>query len=416
MRRLCIVLSLVLSASAGPALAGIVVSPLKQEITVKPGQTETFNIGLVYTARRDTDRPQKIHLEVMDFTVSEDGALVFLDRGKGPAQTSASRWITLAKTDLTLAPGKGERVEGTVTAPMSAGGEYYACVMVSLGGARPTASGVGINYRIATGLFVTVAGRTLTRRAQVVRTELTWPTTQPASTRPDAARDALPRIVSLLHNAGQGRFEATGRVRISEPAGRVLCDWPLMTRRALVQAGDTRRFECPISWPLPPGNYDVRVEYDYQSKWARATEKSLLTVTPEQSHELRRRVTRSLAERGPGSIRAVQAATPRLSAVVPAGGLRALKVDLKNTSDLPIDCFLSLVAPLEGSSAVGMIDLTPDRFTMDPKTVKTISLAAQMPQDVAGGCQATLVVESTGSDVVRDRLELPVELTTGKNP
>jgi len=94
------------------ASAGIVVSPLKHEITVKPGRTAKFHISITNNARNRWDKAESVHLEVMDFSVCEAGGITF--KPAGAVKNSASKWITLSESDLTLAPGKGERVECTV--------------------------------------------------------------------------------------------------------------------------------------------------------------------------------------------------------------------------------------------------------------------------------------------------------------
>ena len=68
---------------------------------------------------------------MMDFSVTEEGGIAF--EPAGTAKYSASKWIKLGKSDVKLAPGKGENVECTIKAPYSAAGEYYSAVMVNLG-------------------------------------------------------------------------------------------------------------------------------------------------------------------------------------------------------------------------------------------------------------------------------------------
>ena len=96
--------------------AGIVVSPLKQEVDVKPGRTAEFHISIANSARNEWDQPaETVHLEVMDFSVSEGGGLTF--QPAGTVKNSASKWITLDKSDLRLAPGQGEKVTCKLRAP-----------------------------------------------------------------------------------------------------------------------------------------------------------------------------------------------------------------------------------------------------------------------------------------------------------
>ncbi len=178
-----------LSGLARPASAGIVVSPLKQEVTVKPGRAETFYVSLSNVARTAADAPQQVRVEVMDYIVTEDGTLIF--RAPGTVEQSASKWITVARPEVTVVPGRGQKIAFEVAAPFNAAGEYYAALMFTLAGAREPRGGIGVHYRIASGVFVTVPGRTLNRSAHVVRGGVVWgpPATQPAAAGDDWAGD-----------------------------------------------------------------------------------------------------------------------------------------------------------------------------------------------------------------------------------
>ena len=238
-------MAIVLAVQAAPA--GIVVSPLKQEVLVKPGRSATFHLTISNNARSKWDKAQSVHLELMDFSVSQSGALAFAPAGS--VGNSASKWITLGKSDLTLAPGKGERVVCTIKAPYSAAGEYYSAIMVTLGMKGRTKGGVTVGYRTASGVFVRVAGRTFSKQAKILRCEVLWPkpaaepTTQPTTTQPaEAAKTDPIKVVALLKNTGRARFHASGQARITDAKGRIVYRTPMTAKRPRVLAGDTRLF------------------------------------------------------------------------------------------------------------------------------------------------------------------------------
>jgi len=168
-----VVAAVATAVAAEAAPAGIAVSPLKQEVTVKPGRTATFYVSLSNRARNPQATPLSAHLEVMDFAVNEAGAVVF--KPPGTLKNSASNWITLTKADVTLEPDRGEEIECTINAPYSAAGEYYSAIVVTMGRKSRTASGVHVDFRIASGVFVTVPGRTFPKRARVASCEVVWP-------------------------------------------------------------------------------------------------------------------------------------------------------------------------------------------------------------------------------------------------
>src|SRR3974390_2262749 len=131
----------------GPALrlatAGIAVAPLKQEISIKPGEDGKVTLSLMFHNRNDGDVAQKVKLGLVDVQVSDAGALSFKEPGSLPA--SASKWGTLSNTEVAMEPGQAHQVECTISIPQSAApGEYYTAVMVTLGQAGKTASGVSV--------------------------------------------------------------------------------------------------------------------------------------------------------------------------------------------------------------------------------------------------------------------------------
>ena len=83
--------------------AGIAVSPLKQEISLKPGEQADVYLSLSYNNRLPTDAPQQVSLSLTDVQVSQEGALEF--PAPGTVADSAAKWIALATPEVNLDPG-----------------------------------------------------------------------------------------------------------------------------------------------------------------------------------------------------------------------------------------------------------------------------------------------------------------------
>jgi len=397
---------LLLLAAARPAHAGLAVSPLKQEITLRPGETGKLALNLVNRVHRDTDGPESATLAVMDVTVLLDGGLDFKEAGT--QKQSASKWVTISQKQVTVEPGKALPIELTITPPpQAAPGEYYSAVIVSLASHGRNGKGVDVQYEVASGVFVTVLGQTLAKQAKITSTQIEWPApaaTQPATpapTEPDAAKIAV-----ILQNTGPSRFTATGRMRITDIAqGRVVMTAILTSHRPCVFGGDSRRFEAPISKPLPPGKYAVKVDLDYESTWAKAYTSQIIEITPEQSALLKQ-----FKERQASTTLGVLLSMEKLSANMVAGGSRSLGLGIKSSTDVPVRCMLS-VSSAGDTSIESWVTLGIEDFNLSPSDHKSVEVKLAVPADAkAGTYTATLALESwpEGSDV--HRTEIPIEI------
>lgn len=70
-----------------------------------------------------------INTYLMDWSLNSAGEYQFLP--KGTLKRSASPWITFTPSQFKLLPGKGQRVNYTVKAPLDASGSYWSVLMFS---------------------------------------------------------------------------------------------------------------------------------------------------------------------------------------------------------------------------------------------------------------------------------------------
>ncbi len=391
-----------LAAQAAPA--GIAVSPLKQEVLVKPGGAATFHVTVANRGRGSNATPHSARLNVVDFEVTERGAVLL--KPPGSAKDSATRWITPSKAAVTLKPGQAEKVAFTVKAPYASAGEYYSAVVVTLEEKR-THGALEVEYRIASGVFVTVPGRTFPKKAKILRCELAW--LRPADAPPMVAAVPEPMILAVLENTGRARFEAAGHVRISNKQGRTVFKAPMTTRRASVLAGDTRLFECGLAKVLPCGLYTMRVEFDYQSGWTKARSRVPLMITADQETLL---VKAAAAETtGTRAGPPIEVAPKVLAVKVPAGALRVLKLAVRNTGDDMLQCRAVVADPTGSHNPASWFQLGADTFALAKARSKTLHLVVRVPDEAAGVHKTTVILEVGEPDATPLRIEVPIELT-----
>ena len=124
-------LGIMLVMYAGLAAGGssLEISPLTLELQVDPGRSYTGAIGIENTGSES----EHVRAYCQDWTLKPDGVVVFVDAGKLP--NSASPWVTLSPTDLTLEAGESAQVRYTIRPPAGIAGEHRT-VIIFEGGAQ----------------------------------------------------------------------------------------------------------------------------------------------------------------------------------------------------------------------------------------------------------------------------------------
>ena len=398
---------------AGRAWAFVAVSPLKQEVNVKPGATAEFFI-LISNKGPVQSGTQRVRVELVDVEVAEEGAIVFSEPGS--VADSASKWICLSKSSVVLAPGETEKIHCTVTAPYTAVGEYYSAVMVTLARTTKNEKSVVVTYRIASGVFVTILGQTFPKEAKITRCECVWPQPPSQATPAPATTAGKPKIVAAVKNAGRSRFDASGSLTVTDARGRVFFEGTMISRRSCIFAGDERRFECPLTKALPPGEYRAKVAIDYQSKWAKTYKELPLTVSPDQALLLAQATELFAPKPSAADPGTIHVSPDRLSAKVPAGGMRSLSFSVRNEGESPVQCTAAVAADGDAIAPPDWVSLESERFMLDRGQSKNVPLAIRVPPGATGVHTAMLTVESVAADGSTSRAKLPLEMTVREGP
>lgn len=270
-----IVLALLLMVAGDALEAGVAVSPLKQQIVVKPGRDAEFAISVAHVRRRSDAQPIVVKVEVVDFSVSLGGGLSF-EAGLNHAR-SAAQWVTLDAHELVLEPGKGRKIRGRILAPFAADGDYWAAILVTIRGPKRQ-KGVNIVLRTASAIFVRVARRNYVGRFSIEDMRVAIPQFEAEGAPPSEAHqqslrameDARALKVSTdVANKGIVGFIASGTAFIYDDGARRVATIPLHAHRRRILPGHTRRFVGLLPAPLPTGNYIMRVIFSTDSKCGR---------------------------------------------------------------------------------------------------------------------------------------------------
>ncbi|MEI8195468.1 MAG: hypothetical protein WCI73_06130 [Phycisphaerae bacterium] len=405
----CVLLAAVLLAGWGlpaSARAGLAVSPLKQEVSLRPGETGTVYIKFANQIRKSTTGAEGATMKLVDVLVMENGTLDF--PAPGTQKNSAGKWLTLNKQKVSVEPGKGDQLEITVTPPpQTQPGEYYAAVLVTMDAPNRTAAGLEVQCEVASGIFITVLGQTLTKQAKVTRCELQWPADHANATAAEPSKDtSTPKLVVALKNVGTGRFDAHGKMRIIDTAGnRVVMTSVLNCGRPCIFSGDIRLFEGPLTKALPAGKYLAKVDLDYESSWSKAYQSLPFEITPEQATLLA-----ALKQRQDGAVPGINIGPTRFAQTIPAGGSRNLGLAIKSTADVPVHCTFS-VTPTGDNDIESWLTVGPDDFRLEPAGRKSVVLKIAVPADARPGkYTAVVAIDSNPEGSNARRVEIPVEI------
>jgi len=128
--------------------------PTWVELTVNRGE----QAGKIIHVQNQGSESIEIKAYVMDFSIDREGNFVFSEAGH--ESYSASRWLSVAETELEMAPGESKEAEVSISAPteVEPGGHYAALFFEAIPSAGQSA--VLISTRIPTLFYITVPGIT----------------------------------------------------------------------------------------------------------------------------------------------------------------------------------------------------------------------------------------------------------------
>lgn len=142
------------TATAKPERKTFMVSPVKVEITAKPGETKRRTLQLV----NQGDETMTVARSTMDYWIRPDNSFVF-SKPAGKSY-SAATWIQHDHPN-TLEPGQIHECPLVVKVPEDAEpGDHYAAALFTAAGTDPAKTGTKIDGQIASVILVTVAGPT----------------------------------------------------------------------------------------------------------------------------------------------------------------------------------------------------------------------------------------------------------------
>jgi len=351
-----------------PVWAGIAVSPLKQEVRVNRGRTESFYIKVANHVREGKGATVPVQIEVVDFSVSREGVLTF--HKADTEKYSASNWVKISDTSFSLKPGDGKKITCEISVPWTARGEYYSAIIVTPGLRKNLREGLTVQCRVASGVFVTVPGRLYPKKARVTECSVSVPSA--GAEKPELT------VTATIANKGRVLFVAEGEAKIRDKAGRLWARFPLKSRRNHVLPGDLRDFSGSLSRPLAAGEYVAEVVFDYGSKWKKARAKTPFSLSPIQADAWRQTAK-------PDDSAAIVIEPAQIEQTVAPGSFRRFTLRVSNIKSFPLAITARVVEPGEQGTGLGKwIGIAPAVFDLAEKEKRNIVFTMQAPKDAKG--------------------------------
>ena len=402
------------------SIAGMAVSPIQQWVEVEPGRQTTFTISVTNTKRSPDAKPCSVRIELLDFTVTLEGGLKFGAEYKH--ERSAITMIDVPQKEFVLEPGESKKVEAKVSAPWAADGDYWAAVMVSLVNPDKKDSGVTVNLRTASGIFIRVARRNYMTKGKIVDVNAALPEfglgqtgagdVNPIESLEKSEEQQVFKITADLENEGLVAFKVNGKAMLYAGGWRRLASIPMFTGRRRIFPTHSRRFTGVLAEPLPEGKYKLRMFFYPESKYSRTITKDLdFTVDKELAGKWSKSFIRETGK-------SLEIEPQELKMELTAGRFttKQLRVVSNSLNTISVKCWLEADEKLNNWLA-----LKSDEIVLARSIPRSIVCMARIPQDAKDGeyCgKVQLKVERSGlfskdSDKA-ETYEIPVSISIGK--
>jgi hypothetical protein len=281
---LAVILSSALGAHAAApnagSASGLSISPLRQELTLKPGQADKIDI----TLKNITGGPINAKVAVQDFesdNVTGNPKIITDPNLKSPYSV---RGFLIGLGNVPLALGEQRTFSIPVQAPGNATpGAYYGLIEYLAVPANNGGSGgnnkVALSAAVSQLVFITVPGN-ITERMQVNAIHIYR---DKGGTKEGLFFTSPPKTVGIdLKNLGNGFAKPFGHIGLQNSGGKEIYSYELNggITRAIVLPNSSRIFKNPLKNIKRPGRYTIVTNISYGSGSAILTAKKTFWYVP----------------------------------------------------------------------------------------------------------------------------------------
>ena len=239
---------LILCFSARWLSAAILVSPVRFEIEIVPGKSDTEAVRV----RNLGNSEQTVNIAASDFQLDEEGALSFPE--EGTLEDSILPWLRVNPSFLTLRPNEEKWIRFTVSLPEDSEKELQGMIFfqtVPQGTEKAKGKQVFISTRL--GVVVYVSPKRKAKKSAEISDFLLK----------ENLKDGSLEYALFLANQGNVHFRPKGTVTLRDGRGEKIASNELNPKAEAVLRGAHRIFEGKIGLGLKPDSYRVIAEVDY---------------------------------------------------------------------------------------------------------------------------------------------------------
>jgi hypothetical protein len=266
---LTIVAGILIFGFSKPAQAqlGLGLVPMRQEITVTPGQEFSGALKLSSESGAKT----RIRAEIDDFDIDDTSTPQFERDMPNEAAYSCKKWLSLNPMEIELETGGSLLVRYTFRVPADVTEGSYNCAagFVTLppaDQAQDQGMGMHMAVRIVSAFYLKVGNPAVVGTLKAISLESVAPA-PPAPPAPGAPAQSATndpkggwQAVVVLENSGRTYFRPTGKLEVLDANGKSVetDDFPSVP----VLPERSQRIIFPLKTQLEPGHYTLRVNVD----------------------------------------------------------------------------------------------------------------------------------------------------------
>lgn len=240
--------ALLAAAPLAHAQLGLGLSPMREEIHLKPGMQQSGTL----TVSNDSAARLRVRAEVVDFFLDAEATPQFVRNAPDEAPFSCRQWLSVNPMEWEQGPGTGQSVRFTVRAPAGAAEQSYHCG-IAFTALAPGSEGQGIGLRMAvravTVLYVFIGNPQIQGVLKSVSLENVAGSTGTTF-----------RGVVIVDNFGSSVFRPTGELAVLDEQGNVveaheLAALPVLPKRE-------QRLIVRLEHVAGQGRYTLRARVD----------------------------------------------------------------------------------------------------------------------------------------------------------
>lgn len=398
---------LILAASAASAQMPYGISPLRLEIQVRPGGVGEGKIKIHSLSGTE---PLRMPFEIRSIMQSRQGLVRLAEEGDLVPRPCVD-WLKASPEAVDLRPREIREVTVRVVAPRSARGTYCAALVTNPEPRKTkpaqVAEGsdvvVGMVFRVAVVVDITVIGPTPTQSCQLTGATLTHVTTGEGV----QARESTAAVVTA-RNAGETAMRVRPRITVSsDKSGRPVRIWSGTSEPVRIYPEAERDITVDTGRLWPGGKYDIRVMLEAEGS---------RVADEETTVELPQPTGGTVAQLGDIPLQI----TPQFSQLdVRPGMSRTMLVNVANLADVAARLRVQPLMPNEIKTLINRsggevpsfscdewLEVQPAEFELAPGRSRKVRILARVPQDATGSYYARLLFQATDpSDTIHVQAE-----------